>query len=91
MPVVKFKKTASSGLKQSRVYIDDELLTFENDIAMRELELDIEYEIYWRMFGNPGATLTVEKEFGGVSKKIVDKSKIPSNRSRKADFTYFKV
>lgn len=91
MVKVRFKRTLSASMKQTRIYVEDLLLIFENNECALDLDAGEEYEIYWRMSGSPGATLTIKAIYGKKTQTIVDKSKIASNRSRKSDFTYFKV
>ena len=78
-------------MKQSRVYLEGALIKFQNNEAKFDLQVGTEYELYWRLFGTGGATLTIEITHNGNQRKIVDSSKIPSNRTRKSDFTFFKI
>lgn len=89
---VKFVREHGPGLQSSSIYLDNHRLTFVNHEAAASVETDKEFELYWRMVGNPGSTLTIKCVVSGsVTKTCVDKSKIPANRSRKSDFTFLKL
>lgn len=85
---VQFEKEHGGGLKSSSIYINGERLKFENMKAEIMLPAGEEFEIYWRIFGEPRSTLTVKYSVKGVTDTAVDGSRIASNRNRKSDFKF---
>lgn len=89
---VKFVREHGSGLQSSSIYLNGERLTFVNHEAAANVETAKEFELYWRMVGNPGSTLTIKCVVSpAVTKTCVDKSKIPANKSRLSDFTFLQL
>ena len=89
MVEVEFERKMGAGLKYCGIYINDKKLTFVNDKATCNLPAGEEIDVYWRMMGEPHSTLTIKYTAAGATKTIVKDSKIPKNRSRETDFTYF--
>lgn len=89
---VKFVREHGTGLQASSIYLEGERLIFVNDEAAAQVESDTAFELYWRMVGNPGSTLTIKCVVSPTLTKVcVDKSKIPANRTRKSDFGFIKL
>lgn len=85
---VKFSRKRGEGLQFCRIYVNGDLLPFTNDRAVRMLPKGEEFELYWRMAGEPGSTLSISYEVDGNEETAVEESKIPGNKTRKSDFTY---
>ncbi|MDB2438347.1 hypothetical protein N9W89_06495 [Hellea sp.] len=93
MAIVKvvFTRKESSGLKQSVIRVGSEYLKFNaNDEAELKLDEKVIHLVRWYMLGNPSSTLSLIYEYTG-KKKTAFESKIPSNRSRKTDFTIIEL
>ncbi len=86
--LVAFRRIPGAGLKSSHIYINNKILNFQNNLGAVTLPLGEEFEVYWRIEGNPGSTLSIKYKVEEVEKSVVENSKIPSNRSRKSDFRF---
>ena len=84
---VNFSRERGEGLRLCSIRVNDEVLPFVNDRAAKMLPVGEEFELYWRMFGEPGSTLTITYEVDGNEKTAVDESTIPDNQVRFSDFT----
>lgn len=88
---VDFERKHGAGLQSSAVYINGKRLGFVNDKARDQLEPGQEFELYWRIAGNPGSTFTVKYKAAGVTKTALDEDKIPSGNTTWSDFTFIKL
>jgi hypothetical protein len=88
---VEFERKHGSGLHFSAVYINDERLPFDNDKAKAQLEPGKQFEVYWRIGGDPGSTFTLKYTAAGVTKTAIDGDKVPSGNTTWSDFTLIKL
>lgn len=88
---VVFTRKHGKGLHSSNVYINGGRLRFVDDVASCDLEVGEEFEAYWRVSGDSGASFTLKYEVDGVEYLVAQKFKIPKKRTRKSDFQFFKL
>lgn len=89
---VEFKRTESSGVSLSAARVAGEFLDFNtNGLASLDLEEGKKYLVRWYILGSPNSKLSLEYSFNGKTKIAFKDSKIPSNRSRKTDFTVIEI
>lgn len=87
MAEILFSREHSSGIEASKIFINSEPIQFINHKSLVDLGNHSEFEILWRMIGEPGATLTVNYTLNGITNKAIDESSIPSGRNRTEDYT----
>jgi hypothetical protein len=90
MTAVTFVREQKDGLLFSAIYVEDQLLRFENDRAVADLTIGKQYDIYWRIAGPTGSSLAVSKSVGDAAPIAIVNSAIrASDKGRRRDFRLF--
>lgn len=81
MPDVKLKVTCTG--QGYRVRIDDEVVSFENDVSAPLVPLEAGvHGLTWHMWGNAGSGIAIEGFVGETKIFEMKERKIPANREK---------